>query len=562
MERRVDRGRALDAQVEDDRLDVDLAPRLIETPDHLAHRGEVVRARRHDERVVGLLGAHLHRRLEHLVRRWVALPAGSRVPAASSSPRAERLVDGPDDLLRVGVLEHHDVHLPLHGDGDVDGPHQLEQSLVSRRRADHEQRVGSVERDEPSSRAHRRPGDAPLPALSPLGPRSSSSSSSFFTSAEGTYCSGSSHTWSSACATSISSRTRSMRCTLAPVSVSRSTFPYAMTAPSCDASFESTPDVDLLGGDVRHAVNVGDVALLRRRVPRGRHGRLVDRVLRVDDLVEAPAGHHRQMVRGEDREKRLVGLGDGDLLRRHDGRLERLGRRGNEETLAGHLAHHAHQVASSAFWSDSVTISSGRRGACSMEPSIAVGPSCCCASELRRREDAGNRRRGGEGSASHALRISAGSPARRFPGAHALAPSMRTSAAEIRRSSARSEAQARVVKERRIRSCRPDPRRVWPRIPSRSRAPRRLARRANAPRLRQLASAKLPPTTSEQLVAVLLKVGGRVLAQHGHGLFIVIRRRLLFVPAAHWLPEAALADALRVANLTDERFAELRAAAH
>jgi hypothetical protein len=63
-------------------------------------------------------------------------------------------------------------------------------------------------------------------------------------------------------------------------------------------------------------------------------------------------------------------------------------------------------------------------------------------------------------------------------------------------------------------------------------------------------------------VEVLLKVGGRVLARHGHGLFIVIRRRLLFVPAAHWLPEAALADVLRLANLTDERFVELCAAAH
>jgi len=91
---------------------------------------------------------------------------------------------------------------------------------------------------------------------------------------------------------------------------------------------------------------------------------------------------------------------------------------------------------------------------------------------------------------------------------------------------------------------------------------RTIAKRANAPRPRHAASAKLPPTTSEQLVAVLLKVGGRVLAEHGHGLFIVIRRRLLFVPAAHWLPEAALVDALRVANLTDEQFAKLRAASH
>jgi hypothetical protein len=71
----------------------------------------------------------------------------------------------------------------------------------------------------------------------------------------------------------------------------------------------------------------------------------------------------------------------------------------------------------------------------------------------------------------------------------------------------------------------------------------------------------LPPTTSEQLVAIILKAGGRLLARQGYGVFIAVRRRLLFVPATHWLPELALADALRVANLTDEQFLELRAAA-
>jgi hypothetical protein len=91
---------------------------------------------------------------------------------------------------------------------------------------------------------------------------------------------------------------------------------------------------------------------------------------------------------------------------------------------------------------------------------------------------------------------------------------------------------------------------------------RTSAPRTIAPRLRQAASAKLPPTTSEQLVAVILRAGGRVLARHGHGIFIVIRRRLLFVPATHWLPEVAVLDALRLANLTDEQFVELRAAMH
>jgi hypothetical protein len=63
-------------------------------------------------------------------------------------------------------------------------------------------------------------------------------------------------------------------------------------------------------------------------------------------------------------------------------------------------------------------------------------------------------------------------------------------------------------------------------------------------------------------VAILLRVGGQVLARQGHGVFIAVRRRLLFVPANHWLPEAAVADVLKAANLTDDQFLELREVAH
>ena len=61
-------------------------------------------------------------------------------------------------------------------------------------------------------------------------------------------------------------------------------------------------------------------------------------------LKKRPRGHDRQVIGGEDGEKRLVGLGHRHLLRRDDGRLERLGRRGQDEAAAGHLAHRAHEV--------------------------------------------------------------------------------------------------------------------------------------------------------------------------------------------------------------------------
>ncbi len=71
----------------------------------------------------------------------------------------------------------------------------------------------------------------------------------------------------------------------------------------------------------------------------------------------------------------------------------------------------------------------------------------------------------------------------------------------------------------------------------------------------------LPPTTSEELLATLVRAGGRTVARQGHGVLVSIRRRLVFVPATHWVPEEALADVLRSAGLTPERFAELRAEA-
>jgi hypothetical protein len=63
---------------------------------------------------------------------------------------------------------------------------------------------------------------------------------------------------------------------------------------------------------------------------------------------------------------------------------------------------------------------------------------------------------------------------------------------------------------------------------------------------------------SEELIAVLLKMGGRVLARPPHGQLLEVRRRLVFVPSTLFVPDLALADALRSAGLSPTRFQELR----
>lgn len=78
--------------------------------------------------------------------------------------------------------------------------------------------------------------------------------------------------------------------------------------------------------------------------------------------------------------------------------------------------------------------------------------------------------------------------------------------------------------------------------------------------MRRLPAIELPATTGEQLVTTLVRAGGRVLARQEHGVFVAVRRHLVFVPATWWVSAAVLADSLRAARLTPERFLELRAA--
>ncbi|HEX8796916.1 MAG TPA: hypothetical protein VF765_38455 [Polyangiaceae bacterium] len=77
--------------------------------------------------------------------------------------------------------------------------------------------------------------------------------------------------------------------------------------------------------------------------------------------------------------------------------------------------------------------------------------------------------------------------------------------------------------------------------------------------MRRLPAIELPRTSSDELVATLVRAGGRVLARQEHGVLLAIRRRLVFVPSASWVSEAVLADSLRAARLTPESFRELRA---
>lgn len=82
--------------------------------------------------------------------------------------------------------------------------------------------------------------------------------------------------------------------------------------------------------------------------------------------------------------------------------------------------------------------------------------------------------------------------------------------------------------------------------------------RDKASRLTARGPTGLPPTTSEELLTALLAAGGHVLARQVHGVLVDIRRHLVFLPPTGWVSESTLADALRAANLTVERFLELR----
>ena len=104
---------------------------------------------------------------------------------------------------------------------------------------------------------------------------------------------------------------------------------------------------DVLGVHVVKTEHARHVALFAgRRLARTRDGGgLLGDVLGVDDLPEGAARDHGEPVRLQHREEGLVRLGDGDLLRGVERRLEPLRvRRGDDETATGELADRANEI--------------------------------------------------------------------------------------------------------------------------------------------------------------------------------------------------------------------------
>lgn len=63
--------------------------------------------------------------------------------------------------------------------------------------------------------------------------------------------------------------------------------------------------------------------------------------------------------------------------------------------------------------------------------------------------------------------------------------------------------------------------------------------------------------SGDELRAVLLRCGARLVARQAHGDLLEIRRRLVFVRSALALASADIGDALRMAAMTPARFLEV-----
>jgi hypothetical protein len=331
---RVELGRALDAEIHDDRLDVDLTARLIELSDHLANGRIVVRARGDDERVRRLFCADLHGRLEDAerARPLVRVRGGGAVHG---------VVEGADDLLRVRVLEHHDVHLPLARRGHVDGAEKLEQPLVPRLRADHEERVRPLERDE---LRHPRVASARGRLGRLVG-----------------------------CAFGVEQLVELLLHVVGrgvcerlephlvfglrdvelvqdahhPVNVRAGVGQDEDVAvgehrPLFRGELREDGLRDFVGRHVRDAMQVRHEARLGRyEIVRSVDRRFVPRLLRVDDLREAPVRDDREVIRRQQRQERFVRFCDRHLVGGDDRRLKRFWARGEEEALPRQIAHRA-----------------------------------------------------------------------------------------------------------------------------------------------------------------------------------------------------------------------------
>src|SRR5262249_36481321 len=102
-----------------------------------------------------------------------------------------------------------------------------------------------------------------------------------------------------------------------------------------------------VGADVAEAMHPGDEPILVGRALLRAVDRRVTRRDRVgvDDLEEAAVRYDRELVGFEDRQERLVRLGDPDLLGRVDARLDVLDLAAEDEALSRELRDDANELA-------------------------------------------------------------------------------------------------------------------------------------------------------------------------------------------------------------------------
>lgn len=67
----------------------------------------------------------------------------------------------------------------------------------------------------------------------------------------------------------------------------------------------------------------------------------------------------------------------------------------------------------------------------------------------------------------------------------------------------------------------------------------------------------LPPLSSEELVRILVRGGGRVIARQEHGVMLEAERRLIFIRHTAIVDRAAVADAVRASGIGVARFREM-----
>jgi len=68
---------------------------------------------------------------------------------------------------------------------------------------------------------------------------------------------------------------------------------------------------------------------------------------------------------------------------------------------------------------------------------------------------------------------------------------------------------------------------------------------------------QVPAVSGEQLIAALMMSGGKIVSRQGHGTFVTLDRRLVFVRHSAALQAAELVDLLRAAGITAATLAEL-----